>query len=292
VKPVIYKVPLILNSSISVREVRLPYFDATWHFHQEYELVLITQSSGKRFIGSHIADFEPGDLAFLGPGLPHLYRNSEEYYQPGVSTPEAVSIVIQFPETFLGNPFLEVPEMFPIRQLFSSSDVGLSIYGHTREVVTRKMHEMLMLQGMERLLHLLSILNMLAHSEEYQPLSIPGIVGSTAKDTERINTIYKFVLARYQQPIILKEVASLVSMSPSAFCRYFKMRTKKTFWHFLNEIRIGHSCKLLLEEDMNITQVSLASGFNNISNFNRQFRLITDTTPMNYRKEYLKKSSF
>jgi AraC-like DNA-binding protein len=287
-KPVIYKVPFVSNSSFSTREVRLPYFDATWHFHQEYELVLIVQSKGKRFVGSHISDFEAGNLTFLGPKLPHLFRNEQPYYEPGSALPQAVSIVIQFPEDFLGNSFLLIPEMQAVRQLFEKAMLGLDIYGKTRKTVAERMIQMLQLEGLDRLLSLLSILKIIAHSTEYVTLSKPGISGATLKDTERMNKIYEFVLLNYQKPIILQQVADLVHMSRSAFCRYFKMRTKKTFYLFVSEIRIGHACKLLLEEDLNVTQISMESGFNNLSNFNRQFQAITNMSPLKYKQFYVK----
>lgn len=286
-KPVIYKVSIVPDSSFSVREVKLPYFDATWHFHEEYELVLVTKGTGKRFIGSHISDYEAGDLAFLGPGLPHLYRSDEACYQ-NPDTVNTVSIVIQFSENFLGKAFLDIPEMKFTKRLFEKSVLGLQIYGETRSTVSKKMQELLTMQGLERLTHLLSILNILSVSGEHISLSKPGMGTLSQKDTERMNLIYDFVLKKYREPIQLQEVADLVNMSISPFCRYFKKRTKKTFSHFLTEIRIGYACRLLLEDNLNITQISLESGFNNISNFNRHFKLITGKNPLNYKRELAK----
>lgn len=283
-KPIIYKVSPASESSFNIREVRLPYFDATWHFHEEFELVLIRQSSGKRLIGNHISNYEPGNLCFLGPGLPHLYRCDETYCKAGENT-NAVSIVIQFSEQFLGEPFFNTPEMEITRRIMEKALLGLHIYGDSRNLIATKMVEMLDLRGLEKLIHLLSIFNILTHTKEYVALSKPGSIANSIKDTERMNVIYDYVLQNYRKTVSLKEVAKRVNMSTSAFCRYFKLRTKKNFLLFVTEMRISHSCKLLLEGDVTIALISVKSGFNNVSNFNRHFKLITGTSPLKYKQE-------
>ncbi|GAB2587308.1 AraC family transcriptional regulator [Spirosoma areae] len=288
-KPIIYKTLSSDENSFTVKEIKLPYFDTTWHFHEEFELVLITKSKGKRFIGTHISTFEDGDLALLGPRLPHLYRNDTNYFTNTCAQQEATSTVIHFSRFFLGDRFLSIPEMIPIRQLFERSKKGLDIKGETKVLITEKIKGLLMLNGLERVIHLLTILNIIANSRETQELSTSELSILNLEDTKKINKVYEYVLDNYKETITLKEIADLLNMSSSNFCHYFKVRTKKTFNSFLNEVRIGHACKLLYEDNLNIAQVSLECGYREISNFNRQFHRVKKVTPSNFKKQLLSK---
>ena len=99
--------------------------------------------------------------------------------------------------------------------------------------------------------------------------------------------VYDYIMARFRHPILLQEVARIVNLTPQSFCRFFKSRTRKTFSRFLNEVRVGYACKLMSEEHLNISDICFQSGFNNLSNFNRQFKKIVNKSPLKYRKEYL-----
>ncbi|WP_344977318.1 AraC family transcriptional regulator [Compostibacter hankyongensis] len=285
-KAILQKVPVTSDTSFAVQEFRSPYFSLPWHFHPECELVLITQGTGKRFVGDHIACFEPGDLVLLGPNLPHWYRSDAAYYE---DNPElrAASLVIQFPPDFAGGSFLELPEAEDIGELLKKAVLGVEILGKTRRSVISMMQTLCNLKGMDRLLCLLAILNTVSASDEIRALSSPGVTGVQLKDSIRVNRIYEYVMSHYTKPIRLQEVAAVVNMSPSAFCRYFKTRTRKNFILFLNEIRIGHACKLLIEGDYSITEICYMSGYNNVAFFNRQFKALKGKTPKEFRREYL-----
>lgn len=284
-KAILQKVPTFLDSSFAIQEFRSAFFNIPWHFHPEFELVLILKSEGKRFIGDNIKGFSAGDLVLIGSNLPHWYRNDAHYYEERDGL-EAASIVIQFRQDFLGRDFLDAPEARVIRDLLQEAALGLEIQGATREKVTKMILELSLLNGMDRLLHFLSILNLLSRSQEYITLSHQGNVSINAKDSERINRIYEFVMKNFKNPISIEEVSDLVNMCPATFCRYFKKRTRKTFTYFLNEIRIGHACKMLIEKDLSIAEICFASGYNNISYFNRQFKSIKKITPQEFKQEY------
>ena len=119
-KPLLQKLPLPSDSSFVLVDFNVPYFETPWHFHPEYEIVLVTESTGQRFVGEHIKEYKAGDLCFIGPYVPHLYRSHEEYYESN-SILKAKSIVIHFNDDFLGNDFFEVPEMMHIKALFEKS---------------------------------------------------------------------------------------------------------------------------------------------------------------------------
>jgi len=77
-------------------------------------------------------------------------------------------------------------------------------------------------------------------------------------------------------------------MTRQSFCRYFKNKTRKTYIQFLMEVRIGHACRLLVEDEKNVKEISYDCGYNNISHFNHQFKLITKKKPLEYKRDYLK----
>ena len=139
---------------------------------------------------------------------------------------------------------------------------------------------------MEKLVQLLSILDILARSEEFELLSRHTVIGYNPKDNERMNRIYEYVLANYTRNIALKDVAQEAHMSEAAFCRYFKKKTRKTFTAFLNEIRIAQASKLLIEDNLNVAEICFTCGFENISNFNRQFKAFTKVNPLAYKQQF------
>jgi len=261
------------------------YFPTPWHYHPEYELVLVEKSSGKRFIGNAVSDFEAGDLSFFGPNLPHLYKNSPEFYENNESL-RARSIVIHFSEESIGESFLMLPQAKKIRDFFEMSRQGLDITGATKEFVIQQMHKMLGLNGMNRLICLLTILDKLSVSGDFRLISDPGIIGHNKTDTERLNKIFQYALKNFDKDIHLEEVAALVYMTRTSFCRFFQERTKRSFFGFLASIRLDHSCKLLKETNKSIADIIYSCGYNNFSNFNRQFRSKFDMSPKSYRQLY------
>ena len=253
-----------------------------WHFHSEYEIEYISNGRGKRHIGDHISFFEDGDLIFLGPNLPH-FGFTEELFE------EHVEIVVQMKEDFLGQGFLSKPEMEAIKRLFELSRQGISFQGAIKEEVGNRLQNMMRLGSFDRLLELLSILHLMARSDEHKMLNASGFaLEVNAQDQKRIEAVYDYVENNFQEDVNLDEAASRVNMTVPAFCRYFKKLTRKTFSQFVNEFRIAHACRLLGDENLTIAAVSFDSGFNNLSHFNRQFKSITGLSPRDYRKSLKK----
>ena len=284
-KATLEKIEPVFGSSFTIRRFdpdtacnHKPY----WHFHPEYEIVYISNGRGKRHIGDHISFFEDGDLILLGPNLPH-FGFSEEIYEPHVE------IVVQMKEDFLGNAFISKPEMSAIKQLFERSRHGISFKERIRKQVGERLEQLHEKNSFDRLLELLSILQELAQSAEYEVLNAEGFtLEVNAQDQGRINVVYEYVEQHFLDNTRLDEVASLVNMTTPAFCRYFKKLTRKTFSQFVNEYRIAHACRLLGNESLSIAAISFDSGFNNLSHFNRQFKAITGSSPREYRKNIKK----
>jgi AraC-like DNA-binding protein/quercetin dioxygenase-like cupin family protein len=274
----VQKLPLSKNSSFIADTFITPYFETPWHYHAEYELVLIIKGQGTRFVGNHISGYKEGNLTFIGPDVPHLFRKENVNEEGG-------SLVIHFREDFLGSTFIQTPEMQKIVQLFRRSMMGLNITGDTAKVVSERMYHLLDLQGMDRMIMLLSILNFLAQSTEMEMLSSAEVAGQNSRDNDRLNLVFDYVMTHFRSEIKLEEIADIVHMSYSGFCRYFKNRTKKNFTHFVNEVRIGYSCKLLLEKEVSVASACYLAGFNNLANFNEQFKKFLKLTPYQFKQK-------
>ncbi|SFD90112.1 AraC family transcriptional regulator [Spirosoma endophyticum] len=274
-------------ASFIVKELVEPHFDPNWHFHPHYQLFLVEEGTGTRFIGDSIKPFGPGDLVFLGPNLPHLWRSDQVYFDKS-SNLTTKGIVIYFAEDFLGTDFLEKQEMTALRQLLNQARKGLEWTGYTRRRTETALKNLTQKSvGFERVIGLLNLLNDLSHATDYRHLTSPGYTNTMKpNETDRMQLVHNYVLGHFPDDLSLDTVADLAGMTPPAFCRYFKTRSNKTFSEFVSEVRIGHACKLLIGGKLNITQISFESGFRTLSNFNRQFKDITGQTPSGYVKTY------
>lgn len=285
------KTPLFIKLHLpdrpyDMQKVTKPYFIVPWHFHPEIEIMLVTIGRGTRFVGDSIEYFEPYDLVLLGPNLAHVWKNEQEHYREG-SQLAAQCIYTVFREESFGKDFFNVPEMSKIKQLLARSTGGIKFEGKTKIRVAEKIIEAFGQTGVEQFISLVGILNELSLSEEYTFLSTIGYDQKVqASDMHRLNGVLDFLMKNFRNEIKLEQVASIASMSPTSFCRYFKSRTNKTVIQFLNEIRIGHAHKLLIETQYNMDQISAESGYKNVSNFYEQFQKITGKSPFKFRKEH------
>ena len=289
-KPQLHKLPLKTDVSFIYQQWDCAYFDKPWHFHEEYELVLIDKSKGTKFIGDHVSLFGEGDLFLLGSNIPHLFRNDEIYYEENNSA-GARSYFVHFTQHLFGESFLNLPEMTPVRQLLDQSTFALQILGSTKEKVANGLRTMQEQTPSERLLTLLQLLFSLAESKEVRPLLSTKYVAShqsQASQSHRIQKVLEYAMKNYMHDIYLSEVASLLHMSEASFSRYFKHHTQKTFSAWLAEVRISNACRLMMEGEENISAIGYACGFENLSNFYRHFKKVTGMVPKDYRKKFLK----
>lgn len=287
-KPALEHLPKEKDHSFVVKFFDYNYYPTPWHYHPEYEIVLVTESTGKRFIGDHISEFQPGNLAFIGPNIPHTYRNDDKYYEEG-STLRAKSIVIHFTESSLGNDFLQLPEAGQLTNLFKQSLNGLDILGRTNQKVSEKLYDLISSSGLKRWLCLIDILLDIAESKTISPITKTARIGYNEKESRRLCQVFDWITANFEKEIRLSEAAKIAQMNEHAFSRFFSQRTRKTFTGFVQELRLQKAAKLLAEDKMIITQVCFECGFNNISNFNRQFLNYYHMNPRQYRNTSLKK---
>lgn len=282
-KPVFEKTPLRQWESFHCEVVRGRGYNAVWHFHPEFQITLVLQSSGYRLVGDTITPLQPGDLVLVGPNLPHVWQQDAALPH---STREVHAIVVRFLETFAGRDFLELPELAAVRRLFQRAARGLEITGRTRADAAARVEQLPQLHGLARLTELLAILDLLARSRELRPIASAGFVPTrSTQDQGRMQRVIGFIHARLPDPIGRADVAREAHLSVGAFSRFFKLRTGKTLPEYLNELRVGRACRLLADEQRKVTDIALECGFRNLANFNRRFRQITHMAPREYRRQ-------
>ncbi len=273
----------------NIRQNRYPHFLKIWHYHPELELVVITEGTGTRFVGDSIAKFEPGEVLLLGRDLPHMWLNDPVYFEAG-SGLMVDAWCIHFREDFPGKDFLSLSGAGPIHQLYQKARLGIRFYDLpflAEDTIVDILSE---LSESIKLLKMLHLLTHLALHDRYQLLASDGYVNTRAE--ESADKTHEFIFKNFQKPIKLSDVAEVANMNPSAFSRYFTRIHRKPFSRYLIEIRVGFACKLLMEKNVTISRVCYESGFNNISNFNRQFRNVMGMSPSDYRKVHLQDRSY
>lgn len=273
---------------ILIKKVNQFYLDIPFHFHNSCELVLIEESYGKRIIGDNINNFEKGDLVLLGPNLPHVWLNDTLFYRK-IKGNEVKATVVYFSPIFLMGLAFDADLTQSIGNLINKAERGIKYIGVTQNIVANQLSEIHQEDGLKVISTFLNIIDMLAKSDEFEYLASKGYVNSYSQnDTKRFNDVYLHLINNFHREISLEEIASIAKMTKTAFCRYFKKITHKSFTTFINEIRIGHSCKLLQNEDYSIADVCYECGYNNTVNFNKFFKLITKQTPSEYRRKLIK----
>ncbi|MEO6914296.1 MAG: AraC family transcriptional regulator [Chitinophagaceae bacterium] len=283
-KPIEQRLPQEFDKSFIVFRETGKSFPCPWHFHPEYELVLITSSTGRRMVGDHIGYFDKDDLVFMGPKLPHVWMNDAEY-ATGEADKPADGIVVQFVESFLGDKFFSIPEMESFKKVLQLSNYGMVIKGKTRAKINVMMKKMLDLNGLKRLSALFSIFELLASTHEYELLASPGFVQNTQLQfSDRFSKVTEYIMRNFDSDITLPGAAAVSNMAVTTFCNFFKEHYRVTFVEYLNTVRTGYACKLLADQNKNVVEIAYESGYNNLANFNRQFKKFKHMTPTEYRR--------
>lgn len=273
------------NSSVSVISREDSFFQSPFHSHPELELVYIKESYGKRIVGNSVEQFVPGDMVFLGSDIPHVWLNDEIYYQ-GISTLKAKAIVVYFNKDIFGPTFYEQKETKKITNLFIQAEKGLSITGKTNEKIAKKLEKLITKQNFEIIVGLFEILSVLSESNEINFINNEAYspINNQSKN-DRLSDVFEYVKENYKEEISLIEIAKIANLTPTSFCRMFKLKTKKSFVEYLNAIRVSNACKLLIETDLGISEIAYECGYKTASNFNQLFKKLTGTTPKEYRKK-------
>lgn len=279
-----FEIPKNSPEAFRVQHDQVKHLYNHLHQHPEIQLTLIKESHGTLVAGDYVGPFHPGDVFIIGSNQPHVFRNEEQYFR---KKSKAETITVFFDERTLGKEFWQLPEMKGLHAFLQNSAGGFRVSGHKRKWLAERLEALLTAKQLHRLVLFMEILTVLQTRRELHPLSKATISRQIKSyDGNRLNRIMEFTFREYYRTITLKEVAALANLTPEAFCKYFKTRTRKTYTLFLNEIRINKACQLL-QEDHPVASVCYDCGFTNRSNFNRIFKKIKKTAPARWRKQQL-----
>lgn len=264
------------DASFYAKHLRVPCFEFKWHYHPEYELTYILKGTGYRVVGNSHAHFSQGDLVLLGSNLPHTWCGKLDDGAP------SEALVIQFSKELI-EPFLKLNEGQSIQKLLELSNRGLCF--ESDQLLADQLYTITNTSGLERILSLLSILNQLSIGKS-RPLTTENYHGIMTKQFEtRVNKVCAHLQNHFHEQITLKQVADLVFMSESNFCKFFKKATGTTFSDYLNDLRINEACHLLLSTEDTVGKIAQDSGFESLSYFNRVFLKKKQLTPSVFRKQ-------
>lgn len=271
------------SASFLIKKFDKRCFEAPFHFHPEYELTCITEGCGKRFVGNNMKGFKKNDLVLMGSNLPHCWKLDHDKNSAGGS------IVIQFHYNFMGENFWQSPEMELVQKLLKRSMAGIEFKGRIREEIKE-----LMIASFDektnftKFIYLLKILSTLAGSKEFTLLNKKR-TNPTQSDfhLERGNKVFAYIVENFHSNVTLDEAAQTIGMTPTAFCKYFKKTTRKTFVETVTDFRINFATQQLVETDKTIADICFESGFKDMSHFYKIFRSRMEISPLNYRKQFL-----
>jgi AraC-like DNA-binding protein len=280
-KIVPFQIPKNTEEAFRVQVDEMPHLYNHLHQHPEIQLTLIKESHGTLVAGDYVGPFHAADIFIIGSNQPHVFRNDEKFFR---KKSKAVAITVFFDETTLGETFWQLQEMKPLQQFLKNSSGGFRITGKKKKLLSEKLLQITVATGIERLIIFLQILKELSNKKDMPPLTKPVIQRNIKTyDGNRLNKVIEFTFKEFSRTITLKEAAAQANLTPEAFCKYFKTRTRKTYISFLNEIRVNHACRLLAE-DKSIATICYDCGFTNLSNFNRIFRKLKQLSPGEWRK--------
>ncbi len=286
-EPVCFRVPRQLEQTIRVEYWELPFFYRPYHFHKECQLSYILNSSGSVYISNSCVSFKKGDLFLLGKNLPHVFRseNSAEGETQSENPARAISVFFDYDQfmALLG----QLPEARKVMDLLADSKYGIKSSVEKGSLLEKWMLSMNNAQGFDQVIAMIKTLTLLTDSKSMQYISPSSIPIKDPLDGKRLDQVFNFIQDNYEKPIALEDVAAQINMTPSAFCRFFKKKTQKTFTNYLIETRIAKACRLLIQNDNTVSETCFESGYNSTSNFHRHFRRITGLSPNEYKKKVL-----
>jgi len=260
---------------------------ARWHFHDEYELHIITATSGKVFVGDWIGQFQPGQVVLTGPRLPHNWV-STDLPDEGVALRD---LVIQFGHEPLLQAAAAIPELAELPALLDRARHGIEFFGLS-ERAQQHWHEVKRSSGLRRFAAFCAFLADLAACTDYRLLSSVRLQADDDEgSTDRVEAVVSRIMERMAEPLSAADMAQELGMSESQFSRFFRRTTGNTFTDFVNRVRINRACQLLMESEQRITDICYEVGFNNVANFNRRFLEIKGMTPSEFRRQALARFS-
>jgi AraC-like DNA-binding protein len=275
--------PILDKKQIWVKKVHKPFFDHDYHFHQTEEICWIQEGHGNMVVGDYLGRFEKDDLLIFGKGLPHILRCDKSFEQKNTkkkTTAYSIYFTVEHIQSITDDPSMTRS----LVQLIRKNKRGYRIIGMEKKRAHELFLQVIESNGFTQLGLLLQLLEYLLKCNKTHVLASGNyqLLPSDA-DMKRFSEVYDYLLKNFETNISLQQVADICNMTTNSFCRFFKVKTQKTFVQFLTEIRIGHACKLLQDENLPIKNIVYDCGFNNPVLFHRSFLKITGKTPKKFR---------
>ncbi len=291
---------IIMHEQLTINEQRpiisryydYAHFAYPWHFHSEFEIIYIKESHGERYVADCMESFCPGDVVLLGSNLPHYMRSSNIYYE-GNPKLRVKGVVIQFANDYMSHAINRYADLSHIKILLEKAKRGIHFPFPENNEIIEDIENLPFQKGIARITKLLFLLDKMALFKNKRFLGSLRFNENIPKFSDsRIEKVLSYINYHYTEDIKLDDISSLFSMNTSAFCRYFKQKTGQTFIDYIQNLRIGYACKLLIGTSYDISQISLECGFNTICHFNRIFKRNTNLTPSEYRLKFTRDSQY
>ena len=285
-KPIYFKIPKTGNQSIRIQVDKGVHFYDKLHYHPEFQITLIEKGDGLFFGGTETTKFKPGDIFLIGNNIPHLLKSAKNYYE--MDSPGVLSTSLFFSDNSLGSAFFELPEMHLVANLLKSAGRVIKLDRVEEEHLAELILGIKNASAEGVIIMLLQILQ--EFNRAGKDFLNSEVVEYELKEAgfARMDKVLNFTFSNFSENISIEMVAEQANLSRSQFSRYFKERTGKSYINFLNEVRIENACSQLMTEESTIEKVGYDVGFQNISNFNRQFKKVKHITPSAYRTKFLK----
>jgi len=279
---VAFSVPQTEHELVRVQRDDEPHFYDQLHQHPEIQVMLIEEGEGTLIAGDFVGRFQPGGVYVIGGGQPHVFRSDPVYYKQKL---KARSTSLYFNERYFGKELWQSQELGALRELAEVSRHGLQLSAGPSAEAAALIQQIASSEGIVRVATFFRLLEFLTRSStSLRKLSLqPGRLHEN--EESRMNRILEFTFRECHRKIYLDEVAQLAHLSVEAFCRYFRLHTRKTYVNFLNEVRVSNACQMLIRQDLSVDQIASRSGFTNASNFNRLFKRISGKTPLMFRNQ-------
>ena len=274
-----FEIPKPTKDTLIYQEDYEYVFYDKFHQHQEIQLSYIKEGEGTLIVGDTISNYQKGDILAIDGNLPHLFKSEQE------SDIKSHMLTLFFTRNGFGINFFQLEELQELNSFFNTIENGFKVLSHKKSLE----QEFLALKKaskLERFTALLHILKLLTKAKKQSLSSYTYEKKYTANEGKRMRDVMGYTMNHYQENITLDTISDVASMTKNAFCKYFKKRTNKTYVHFLNELRIENACKLLISrKELSISDIAYQCGFGNVSNFNRQFKMMKSMTPSEYKRD-------
>ena len=282
-KVISFQIPKSQKEFIRFQKDQGSHFYDRLHQHPQMQLTLILEGKGQFLSGDYVGRFQSGDVFFLGENVPHVFRSDPEYFEP-LTKLISTSNTVFFDFHALGKALYEVEDLHSLQKFKAMSGKSFQLKGLDMDELTRILLDFPKYQGLDRFFFGLKLFTLLEHKGcELIPLNQGNPIFSE-RDGTRMNQVMQFLLENRFQAITLDQAAEKANLSKEAFCRFFKLRTRKTFTQYLQQLRIAEAQKLLTETDLGISEIAFRVGYENLSYFNRSFKNQCAMSPREYRK--------